>query len=112
SVADATCHFSSCGCAIHLVLHFFPTRRSSDLISAYEERMSKAWTGDKYYTIDGVSYVKWVGDGSDEHPEEEYIWKVNKPYAESEDRKSTRLNSSHVSISYAVCCLKKNRSSW
>src|SRR5207249_8574828 len=27
--------------------------------------------------------------------------------AEEEDRKSTRLNSSHVSISYAVFCLKK-----
>src|SRR5690625_6566590 len=27
-----------------------------------------------------------------------------------EDRKSTRLNSSHVAISYAVFCLKKNRS--
>src|SRR5438067_9240938 len=26
-----------------------------------------------------------------------------------EDRKSTRLNSSHVSISYAVFCLKKKR---
>src|SRR5699024_11918658 len=26
-----------------------------------------------------------------------------------EDRKSTRLNSSHVSISYAVFCLKKNK---
>src|SRR5690625_6720976 len=26
-----------------------------------------------------------------------------------EDRKSTRLNSSHVAISYAVCCLKKKR---
>src|SRR5690625_5947970 len=26
------------------------------------------------------------------------------------DRKSTRLNSSHVAISYAVSCLKKNRS--
>src|SRR5699024_11782076 len=26
------------------------------------------------------------------------------------DRKSTRLNSSHVSISYAVFCLKKNNS--
>src|SRR5699024_11511761 len=25
------------------------------------------------------------------------------------DRKSTRLNSSHVSISYAVCCLKKKK---
>src|SRR5207249_7668566 len=28
----------------------------------------------------------------------------------STDRKSTRLNSSHVSISYAVFCLKKKRS--
>src|SRR5207249_6784070 len=27
------------------------------------------------------------------------------------DRKSTRLNSSHVSISYAVFCLKKNKKS-
>src|SRR5437660_5515839 len=27
------------------------------------------------------------------------------------DRKSTRLNSSHVAISYAVFCLKKKRSS-
>src|SRR5207249_6690976 len=30
-------------------------------------------------------------------------------YAEDEDRKSTRLNSSHVSISYAVFCLKKKK---
>src|SRR5689334_23980159 len=29
---------------------------------------------------------------------------------EGEDRKSTRLNSSHSSISYAVFCLKKKRS--
>src|SRR3712207_7977005 len=28
-------------------------------------------------------------------------------YAHSEDRKSTRLNSSHANISYAVFCLKK-----
>src|SRR6266511_2069455 len=26
-----------------------------------------------------------------------------------QDRKSTRLNSSHVKISYAVCCLKKKK---
>src|SRR5437868_14093574 len=33
------------------------------------------------------------------------------PERRGEDRKSTRLNSSHVSISYAVFCLKKkNRS--
>src|SRR5690349_24031235 len=29
-----------------------------------------------------------------------------------EDRKSTRLNSSHVEISYAVFCLKKKRKAW
>src|SRR3712207_7531804 len=31
--------------------------------------------------------------------------------AEVEDRKSTRLNSSHANISYAVFCLKKNNNS-
>src|SRR3989442_7510878 len=28
------------------------------------------------------------------------------------DRKSTRLNSSHVRISYAVFCLKKKKNNW
>src|SRR5690242_21364227 len=31
------------------------------------------------------------------------------PVGEAEDRKSTRLNSSHMSISYAVFCLKKKK---
>src|SRR5690606_40012038 len=31
------------------------------------------------------------------------------PAADGEDRKSTRLNSSHVKISYAVFCLKKKK---
>src|SRR3712207_3128277 len=30
-------------------------------------------------------------------------------HADSEDRKSTRLNSSHANISYAVFCLKKKK---
>src|SRR5699024_12684965 len=33
----------------------------------------------------------------------------NKGYKAIKDRKSTRLNSSHVSISYAVFCLKKKK---
>src|SRR5688500_19365973 len=32
-------------------------------------------------------------------------------YAAGEDRKSTRLNSSHLVISYAVFCLKKKKDS-
>src|SRR5699024_12190974 len=31
------------------------------------------------------------------------------PFSGTKDRKSTRLNSSHVSISYAVFCLKKKK---
>src|SRR5690625_5450702 len=36
----------------------------------------------------------------------EYIYRMERPY---QDRKSTRLNSSHVAISYAVFCLKKKK---
>src|SRR3712207_7959604 len=32
--------------------------------------------------------------------------------AQTRDRKSTRLNSSHANISYAVFCLKKKDSDW
>src|ERR1035441_8852425 len=35
------------------------------------------------------------------------IVQANSPYAAGIDRKSTRLNSSHLGISYAVFCLKK-----
>ena len=40
------------------------------------------------------------------------LWKLEKAFVkemleEFQDRKSTRLNSSHVKISYAVFCLKK-----
>src|SRR5699024_2801656 len=38
-----------------------------------------------------------------------YIIYVDLVYLPTGDRKSTRLNSSHVSISYAVFCLKKKR---
>src|SRR5256885_3498045 len=34
---------------------------------------------------------------------------VDGPRSQTEDRKSTRLNSSHLVISYAVFCLKKKK---
>src|SRR5436305_8715016 len=34
---------------------------------------------------------------------------LSTPHSEIRDRKSTRLNSSHVRISYAVFCLKKKK---
>src|SRR5699024_12659606 len=74
------------------VLSSFPTRRSSDLpalafyyISFFH---SKTRVNDiidlRRYTLKQISYFNV------------YL-----------DRKSTRLNSSHVSISYALFCLKK-----
>src|SRR5437868_8128456 len=58
-------------------LHSFPTRRSSDLISVFLVPERAR-----------CPVGRWTDSA-----------KV--------DRKSTRLNSSHVSISYAVFCLKK-----
>src|SRR5256885_9600808 len=39
-------------------------------------------------------------------PAEPIAWRINR----TTDRKSTRLNSSHLVISYAVFCLKKKKS--
>src|SRR5699024_12317126 len=63
------------------VLHSFPTRRSSDL------RVSRA-----------MRLTTLIRSGTRRRA-------TDSP----QDRKSTRLNSSHVSSSYAVFCLKKKR---
>src|SRR5690625_6062354 len=51
---------------------------------------------------DGTEEPAEVDEAAD-MPEEEAVPE------ETEDRKSTRLNSSHVAISYAVFCLKKKK---
>src|SRR5207249_8585649 len=38
-----------------------------------------------------------------------FLFILHAPDSRNRDRKSTRLNSSHVSISYAVFCLKKKK---
>src|SRR6266516_1276604 len=42
-----------------------------------------------------------------DHPDDDYIYLLDDGVVRLEDRKSTRLNSSHRTISYAVFCLKK-----
>src|SRR5688500_19867179 len=64
----------------HRALHSFPTRRSSDLTSPARPRT-----------------------GSTRSP----CTAARSP--RPTDRKSTRLNSSHLVISYAVFCLKKKK---
>src|SRR5699024_12866479 len=73
----------------HQTPHSFPTRRSSDLIKR-----------DSKLSLSSILYLR-----------RRFFLLSYKHRAErhrrAQDRKSTRLNSSHVSISYAVFCLKK-----
>src|SRR3712207_7514532 len=58
------------------------------------------------YSIESIA--KTISAGKDE----EEVWIEQhyfKDYKHCEDRKSTRLNSSHANISYAVFCLKKKK---
>src|SRR5690625_6605691 len=53
--------------------------------------------------------VDAVGDRADRHLGDVEAGVELLEHATGEDRKSTRLNSSHVAISYAVFCLKKKK---
>src|SRR5690606_12651401 len=72
------------------------------LISQRNQGVSAARnTGIKNATFDWIAFL----DGDD-------VWKedhLEQIVAMMRDRKSTRLNSSHVKISYAVYCLKKKK---
>src|SRR5690625_5421192 len=74
------------------------------MIVVYLDQEKKAkyyirWTDtDLYYKLD---------EGPEQRLDLSEVEKVNANY--SRDRKSTRLNSSHVAISYAVFCLKKKK---
>src|SRR5439155_13010818 len=94
--------FSSSG--RHRALHSFPTRRSSDLGEhdvvldrhALALELAARRALDRRLAVPRVVTVLLRAG-----PEE------NRHNAWYRDRKSTRLNSSHVAISYAVFCLKK-----
>src|SRR5207247_10490755 len=85
-------------------LHSFPTRRSSDLILllAYFIRFFlRRRTGDGNRMALLLLIIPLAFHGTNAQAQ------TQPPAAGSPDRKSTRLNSSHEWISYAVFCLKK-----
>src|SRR5688572_31323258 len=82
----------------HRDLHSFPTRRSSDLV------LVVVLVGAAHRVVDRVQPIlqrRVVHRGHADRGGEERREVV------AVDRKSTRLNSSHSQISYAVFCLKK-----
>src|SRR5699024_12500890 len=84
----------------HRPLHSFPTRRSSDLIQV--EWLPWHHTMGGNVILHGIlknGGTLYIDDGRP----------LPQLFHKTIDRKSTRLNSSHVSISYAVFCLKKKK---
>src|SRR5947208_13649358 len=76
----------------------FPTRRSSDLSPAAGARRGRAAaTARRHGPVGVVGRVRGARPGARER----------RAVVAHRDRKSTRLNSSHQIISYAVFCLKK-----
>src|SRR5688500_20048892 len=82
-------------------LRSFPTRRSSDL-------------SEGPLSVDTASAGAIVLKGKDLEslPEDPDELAAALSALAGPDRKSTRLNSSHLVISYAVFCLKKKRGCW
>src|SRR5690606_42041104 len=103
--ARLSCHFLV-PCAVHLAhLHSFPTRRSSDLVLV---RLPLRIDGADAHCPGGADQRVPArqgdgGAGDARQPEPPHHSRGRG----QRDRKSTRLNSSHVKISYAVFCLKK-----
>src|SRR3712207_6876133 len=61
------------------------------LVGHFAERLAERWIEEDGVVAEAVRPPRFRGDDS------------------LEDRKSTRLNSSHANISYAVFCLKKKK---
>src|SRR5690606_41702375 len=98
-------HRSRFACSVgHRVLHSFPTRRSSDLDRV---RTDCAWLAEQGLMTLEADVATLTERGSAAALGQITVPGVRRPLPGAEDRKSTRLNSSHVKISYAVFCLKK-----
>src|SRR5439155_22305947 len=89
-------------CSVHhRDLHSFPTRRSSDLVESAAVGISVDITN---------KLLAAVQTANAPSPHNLLVYDISTPTAPVLiDRKSTRLNSSHVAISYAVFCLKKKK---
>src|SRR5262245_65072873 len=90
-------------------LHSFPTRRSSDLVAEDVEKVNPDLVvRDKEGKPYSVRYEQVNAMLLNEFLKEHKAF-VEEQRTVEEDRKSTRLYSSHLGISYAVFCLKKKK---
>src|SRR5690606_40150802 len=101
-------------CSDPPTLHSFPTRRSSDLLAL--QGIRRPFDAFDEWPVEPVRVCHRIGilqlrqaDAAllqiVRHEPEHHLALPHDALKQFEDRKSTRLNSSHVKISYAVFCL-------
>src|SRR5205085_12324038 len=90
-------------------LHSFPTRRSSDLVfpDVPGLKEAKPWTSREVTSTSVLPEHLVIMGGGVVGCEMATAYSSFGAQVTLVDRKSTRLNSSHSQISYAVFCLKK-----
>src|SRR5699024_12243806 len=94
--------------------HLTHTLSLHDALPIYEHRQTLLFSATFSQDIMNLA-SRWTKDAvvvevAPDHVTTETVeQKVYIAETEQKDRKSTRLNSSHVSISYAVFCLKKKK---
>src|SRR5690606_40316520 len=96
----------------HRDLPSFPTRRSSDLRKRLQAApFSHQLTLNTILPMFRFSSIRRWASRTDSQEKTLSITGFSRPSRKRgrADRKSTRLNSSHVKISYAVFCLKKKK---
>src|SRR5207253_5543411 len=93
--------------APHPNLHSFPTRRSSDLNPTLSAPGGAVLIDTGAPALGGLETYIGIGTNRDSSVILTNI--AGSSVQINPDRKSTRLNSSHVAISYAVFCLKKKK---
>src|SRR5699024_12614710 len=104
SLPRALCYASSCAATVpHPPPSLFPYTtlfRSQDFQADLQKLIRRVFTEHQRIIFNGNGYDDaWL-----EEAKKRGLYNLT---STAEDRKSTRLNSSHVSISYAVFCLKK-----
>src|SRR5437660_4085026 len=86
----------------------FPTRRSSDLVAPRFRRMEPG----RIEFVPRRDHSRDLLPGRRQNGQTAGRRHSRRRQTKREDRKSTRLNSSHVAISYAVFCLKKKKKTY
>src|SRR3712207_8944651 len=76
--------------------------------ASYMDSMGNPWTG-AYVTASGNLMADFMYNATAEMQGRLQVARLYNMTDDPGDRKSTRLNSSHANISYAVFCLKKKK---